>query len=316
MSITVFLTLFTVLISLLIGISGFFVLKNTVKEELIENRISKVINASDSVVKIKNKQKSESLLISFVLFVGKKFSDTGILNTKTLDSIKSAVQVAGFRDNTAYALLIGAKIILSIGLPVVFLLLAMTFDLPMAKLIISACCGMVLGLLSPEWALRAFRRRYQNLLRAGMADALDLLVICVDSGLGLESAIARVALEMRETYPLLSHEFHITSQDIQINPDIEASIRSLATRTKVDSIQRLANTLIQSLVYGTPLASSLHTLAGELRHQTLVDFEERASKLSTKMTVPMILFILPALIVVVIGPSIGHLENAFAHLGK
>lgn len=128
--------------------------------------------------------------------------------------------------------------------------------------------------------------------------------------------MARVAIEMSENYPILSREFMTTGQDLQLNPDVEAALRDFAARTGIDETGRFSKTLIQSVVYGTPLSQSLHTLSDEMRAQALANFEETAAKLPTKMTVPMIMFILPALMVVIIGPSVGPVMAALGSMHK
>jgi tight adherence protein C len=168
----------------------------------------------------------------------------------------------------------------------------------------------------PEFVVSNLKSKYQAAIRSGMPDALDLMVISVDSGLALESAIARVAIEMSESYPILSREFMTTGQDLQLNPDVEHALRDFSIRTGIEETNRFSKTLIQSVVYGTPLSQSLHTLSKEMRAQALVNFEETAAKLPTKMTVPMILFILPALMVVIIGPSIGPVVTALSGMSK
>lgn len=307
-----------VIIETILVICGFFIIScgyivavDLYQREKASDRIKFALDNGASVIPAK---RQEPFWYRLPIQIGQWFADTGLLNTRTLEGMQAAVNAAGFRGQTAYVLLIGSKIVLGLGLPIILSVIAIGLGYPLIFDIGAGVAGAVVGLLAPEWSLRWFKTRYQKAIENGIADALDLLVICIDSGLGIETAIMRVAVEMQDSYPMISSEFRLTSQDLQISPDVEQSLRNLAQRCQVESVERLANTLIQSVVYGTPLSSSLHQLADDLRAKSLARFEEEASKLPSKMTVPMILFILPSLITVVIGPSIGPLMKSLSHM--
>jgi tight adherence protein C len=141
-------------------------------------------------------------------------------------------------------------------------------------------------------------------VEAGVADALDMLVICADAGLALEAGLARVSQELAVLNPALAQELTQTSRELSIGSDMRHAMESLGARTGLDPLRRLATTLAQSLQYGTPLTQALRTLSAELRQEALILFEERAGRLPTLMTIPMILFILPCVFLIVAGPAI------------
>lgn len=295
-----------------------FVSFDWLRDTRLDDQITAIVARKNGIMlPVSSKQrKTTSQATSFTRRVGELVTRSGILSGSNLSDIKAAVRLAGFRDNSAYTILIGTKIVGAIGLPLVFGLTGLSFRLPLIAVAILAVTGLILGLLMPEWSLRFFRSRYEAAVQDALPDTLDLLVICVDSGLGLESALTRVAAEIQHGYPVLSAEIKITSQDLQINPDVEAALKNFANRVQISGISRLVNTLVQSIVYGTPLSKSLHILSGEMRQETLAAFEERATKLPTKMTVPMILFILPALMTIIMGPALHNVLATMSNMSK
>ncbi|HQU03029.1 MAG TPA: type II secretion system F family protein, partial [Acetobacteraceae bacterium] len=134
--------------------------------------------------------------------------------------------------------------------------------------------------------------------------ALDMLVICADAGLALESALVRVAGELRGMNAPLADELTQTSRELQMSADMRTALQNLGDRTGIEVLKRLATTLIQSLQYGTPLTQAMRSLSAEMRQEALIKFEERAAKLPVLLTIPMILFNLPCLFMIMAGPAI------------
>jgi tight adherence protein C len=148
------------------------------------------------------------------------------------------------------------------------------------------------------------RKRHLTEVERAVPDALDMLVICADAGLALEAGLARVSQELAMLSPALAMELTQTSRELQIGADMRLAMEALGQRTGLDTLKRLSSTLTQSLQYGTPLTQALRSLSAELRQEALVKFEERAGRLPTLMTIPMILFILPCVFLIVAGPAI------------
>ena len=151
-------------------------------------------------------------------------------------------------------------------------------------------------------------------LRRGVPDALDLMVVCAEAGLGLESAVERVAQEMTQSNRPVGLEFLILSREMRILPDRRAALTNLAERTGQPALKRLAGTIAQTLKYGTPLSQGLRSLAAEMRHERMIQFEERAGKLPALLVMPMMLFILPCLFIIVLGKPGTDLVNALGSL--
>jgi tight adherence protein C len=141
-------------------------------------------------------------------------------------------------------------------------------------------------------------------LRKQLPDALDLLVICAEAGLSLDAALTRVARELGGSAPQLADEFGLTSVELGFLPNRRQALLNLAKRTDLASVRGVVNTLVQTERYGTPLAHALRVLAAEFRDERMLKAEEKAARLPATLTVPMILFILPTLFLVLIGPAI------------
>ena len=163
---------------------------------------------------------------------------------------------------------------------------------------------MLAGVILPEIYLKNLADKRRDKLRKGLPDALDLMVICAEAGLSLDSALKRVAKEMALSSPEIADEFGLTSIEIGFLPDRAQALKNLMRRCDLPGIRGLVNTLMQSERYGTPLAQSLRVLSAEYRNERLMRAEEKAARLPAVMTVPLIVFVLPPLFVVLIGPAI------------
>ena len=148
-------------------------------------------------------------------------------------------------------------------------------------------------------------------IRKGLPDALDLLVICAEAGLTVDAAFNRVSRELGKAYPELGDEFQLTAIELSFLTERRMAFENLATRVKLDAIRGVVTTMIQTEKYGTPLASALRVLSAEFRHERMMRAEEKAARLPAIMTVPLILFILPVLFVVILGPAACSISQAF-----
>lgn len=149
-------------------------------------------------------------------------------------------------------------------------------------------------------------------IRKGLPDALDLLVICAEAGLTVDAAFNRVAKELGKAYPELGDEFSLTAIELSFLTERRQAFENLATRVKLDAVKGVVTTMIQTEKYGTPLASALRVLSAEFRNERMMRAEEKAARLPAIMTVPLILFILPVLFVVILGPAACSISKAFS----
>ncbi len=168
--------------------------------------------------------------------------------------------------------------------------------------------GLVAGSLigsykAPDLWLKNKINKRSSAVRKGLPDALDLLVICAEAGLTVDAAFNRVARELGKAYPELGDEFALTSIELGFLTDRRSAFENLANRIDLEAVRGVVTTMIQTEKYGTPLASALRVLAAEFRNERMMRAEEKAARLPAIMTVPLILFILPVLFIVILGPA-------------
>jgi tight adherence protein C len=162
---------------------------------------------------------------------------------------------------------------------------------------------LILAYKAPDIWLKNKINKRTSAIRKGLPDALDLLVICAEAGLTVDSAFSRVARELGKAYPELGDEFALTSIELGFLTDRRSAFENLAQRINLDAVRGVVTTMIQTEKYGTPLASALRVLAAEFRNERMMRAEEKAARLPAIMTVPLILFILPVLFIVILGPA-------------
>jgi tight adherence protein C len=175
--------------------------------------------------------------------------------------------------------------------------------------------GLVAGTLllsykAPDIWLKNKVTKRTHAIRKGLPDALDLLVICAEAGLTVDAAFGRVARELGKGYPELGDEFALTSIELGFLTDRRLAFENLAKRIDLDSVRGVVTTMIQTEKYGTPLASALRVLSAEFRNERMMRAEEKAARLPAIMTVPLILFILPVLFIVILGPASCSIHDA------
>lgn len=215
---------------------------------------------------------------------------------------------AGLRSRDAVGVFLAAKL----SLPMVFGIVAglmlfgfgMGGDLPGLLKLALGCLAAGLGYIAPDLYCRNRSDKRKVILRRALPDALDLMVICTEAGLNLDSAFQRVAREFHKGCPELADELDLTAVELGFLAERRDALTNLDRRTDLPGVAALTGTLIQAERYGTPLAQSLRVLAAEMRDQRLMKAEEKAARLPAILTVPMVTFILPALFIVLIGPGI------------
>jgi tight adherence protein C len=186
---------------------------------------------------------------------------------------------------------------------IIFVILSVTAESASNALLIGLAIAVVPAVLVPIYRQRETNAHRQRLERQ-VPDALDLLVVCTEAGLSLDSAFQRISKELWMTAAELAHEFSITSAELALLPDRRSAIANLARRTESPSLRVLTSSLIQTERYGTPVARALRVLADEMRDRRMLRAEAKAARLPAVMTIPLIVFILPTLFVVIIGPAL------------
>ncbi|WP_373186002.1 type II secretion system F family protein [Halopseudomonas sp.] len=227
--------------------------------------------------------------------------------------IAQELRRAGKRSPGAINLFFGLRLLLLVVPPLLVLLLVVPFvRLDPLVSVMLMICSSIMGYLLPRYWLEKTIKRRTRLLRRGLPDALDLLVVCSEAGLGLAAAIQRVARDLEISHPELANELHMFGLQSRAGMDSKAALRDLEERTGVDDIRGLVTTLLQSMRFGTSIAMTLRLYAAELRDKRTQEAEEKAAMVSTKMLFPLIFCVFPSFFVVALGPP---LLGAMAALG-
>jgi tight adherence protein C len=186
------------------------------------------------------------------------------------------------------------------------------YDLPPAARLATIGGGLLLGFVLPDVVVKNAISKRRDKTRKSLPDALDLMVICAEAGLSLDAMLKRVADEFAQGGPELADELVLTSIEFGFLPDRKQALVNLNLRTDQPGIRALCNALNQCEKFGTPLALSMRVLSAEFREERMLKAEEKAARLPALLTVPMIVFILPPLFIVLLGPAILRLVDAFS----
>jgi len=243
--------------------------------------------------------------------LGQLILRSGLLSASTRSELEHTLAATGLRGANGLGVYIGAKIMLIAGLPLLTIVLVHNGQWSGKIATIAPAAAGIVGLMAPDWLLNQKRKRYQARLEAGLPDALDMMVICAQAGLGLGPGVVRVAVELQNAHWEVAQELAQTANELQVNSDPRVALTNLGTRTGIDGYKRLGTTLVQTMQYGTPLTEALRTLSAEMRQDALTVFEARAARLPVLLTMPTILFILPCVFLIAGGPAIIQIMRAF-----
>lgn len=230
-----------------------------------------------------------------------------VLQESQIKTIQQKLAHAGYRNKELAVLIIGARAILPLVVGAVMAVLIYVVEFwpdwtPMNRLM--AFAGSVfLAYKGPELYLSNKAAKRTKEIQKGLPDALDLLVICAEAGLTVDAAFNRVAKELGRAYPELGDEFALTAIELSFLNERRMAFNNLAYRVDLEAVKGVVTTMIQTERYGTPLASALRVLSAEFRNERMMRAEEKAARLPAIMTVPLIVFILPTLFVVILGPA-------------
>ncbi len=240
---------------------------------------------------------------------------TRLYSQKEIAALEGMIAASGLNPRRMLPVVLGGKMLLMVAIPLSAAIYCYLFTPSVVTRIVVIAISVPVGMLGPDWILGTIRRPYNAALQRGIIDALDLLVVCSEAGLGLESALERVAREIQHANRPTAAALTCLLDELRVLPDRREAFANFGRRTGVDGLQRLATMLAQSLNYGTPLAQALRAVAADLRRERMLRLEERAAKLPAKLVLPLILFILPCLIVVLVGSSFLRLFDALSSTG-
>lgn len=231
-----------------------------------------------------------------------------------LQQVNQRLTMAGLHQNQAALIFFGVKLLLALAAVLLGWLIFWPLDLNFVGLLTAQLASVFVGLMMPNiWLDRRIKHR-QKQLRDAFPDALDLLVICVEAGLGLTAAIERVAKELKFSHPELADELARVNIEIRAGVDRETALKNLAPRTGLSEIRGLASLLVQTLQFGTSIAETLRVYSAEFREARMQRAQERAATLGTRLIFPLIFCEFPAFFAVAVGPAVLRIAEALKQL--
>jgi tight adherence protein C len=235
---------------------------------------------------------------------------------KERSRVSRLLMQAGYRSPQAFTVFYGTKALLLAALPVTVLVVSSFFPrLTSAAVLAYAAAGGFLGWLLPSmWLDRRVLKR-QRALRVGFPDALDLLVVCVEAGLGLAPALQRVADEVSVSHPELGAELALVNAEMRAGVERTDALKNLAERTGLSDIRGLVTLMVQTMRFGTSIADALRIYSAEFRDKRMQAAEEQAAKIGTKMIFPLVFCLFPSFFLVAVGPAAIRLYEAFKTMG-
>lgn len=223
-------------------------------------------------------------------------------NPKDLNVMQRRLIRAGMRSPDALKMVYGAKVLFGLLMPIIAIYLMSGSDAEPFNKTLFVIASVAAGFFGPNEYVKIRSNKRQHQIRRGMPNALDLMVVCVESGLGLDQAIMQVAKELEHAHPEVSEEFALVNLELKAGKRRVDALRNLAERSTVDELKKLVAVLIQADRFGTSIAASLRGHADFMRIQARQIAEEKAAKLGVKLVFPIFFCILPSLFVVTVGP--------------
>jgi tight adherence protein C len=279
-----------------------------------EQRLSRLLDPQAAGLVAENQLKrQEQFQAKVTAAAGKLGRSLRPSNAQELGKIRIKLLNAGFRQEAAVAVYFGLKLIgLLIALAVAFPLCFLQFGIMQTTLIVTVVASAVAFYL-PNLIVGKLRKRRSEAIFLGLPDALDLMVVCVEAGLGLDAAMRRVTTELSLNSPVICEEFSIANFQLQMGRSRRDVLRDLGTRTGVDDVRALGAVIIQADKFGSSIASALRVQSDAMRLRRRQLAEEQAAKTSVKIMLPLIFFIFPAVFVVLVGPAIMRIATVMSN---
>jgi tight adherence protein C len=261
-------------------------------------------------VQRRRRQSSAEKLRDVIRILGERVESGGV----DLDGLSKRLIQAGYWGPEAVRVFLGVRVMAAAGLAVGTVVVGAIFDARILAILLMTTWNAILGWLIPGWYL-AYRRRARRMeIQLVLADALDLLVACVEAGMGLNQAIVRVSDELRNVSLALAEELTMVNLEIRAGQPRAQALRNFAERAGTEDIRGLVSTLVQTERFGTSIGRALRVQAETLRQKRRQRAEEAAAKTTIKLLFPLVLFVFPALFVVVLGPGVIQVVTALLEI--
>ncbi len=228
--------------------------------------------------------------------------------------LQKQLMQAGFRSPGAPLTYRTIQLFTLAGLPALVAIACAVLARPLSSATLYILGAFVVGFFLPRYALRRMIRSRQQLVRWGLADALDLMVISIEAGLGLNAAMVKVSTELREAHPDICDEFEMANLEMRVGRDREEALRNLAERTGVDDLRSLVAMLIQTDKFGTSIARAIRAFSDSLRTKRRQRAEQAAQKAAVKLLFPLACFLFPTLFIALLGPAALQLMDTLGQM--
>ena len=228
--------------------------------------------------------------------------------------VQKELMNAGFRSEGGPVIYRAVQLLSLAGFPAAVALGCAVLGRPLGSALVLIVAAFGVGAYLPRFVLRRMIARRQLRLRWGLADALDLMVVSIEAGLGLNAALVRVGEELKAVHPDISEEFELTNLEIRVGRDRDEALRNLAERAGVDDLKSLVAMLIQADRFGTSIARAVRVYADSLRTKRRQRAEQAAQKAAVKLLVPLALFLFPTLFIIILGPAALNLMDTFGSM--
>jgi len=272
--------------------------------EAMSKRIAALVTPSDKQRGLKSTLKQTGFSLGVVV---EQFERLLPKSQAEVSIVQQRLIRAGFRKDPAVKLFYGAKVLV----PLALCTIALVSGIGNRNTFLVYAAALGLGFLAPDFWLGKMISKRQSRIRLGLPDVLDLLVICIEAGLGLDQATARTAKELSRSQPAISDELGIVVLEQRAGRPRSDAWRHMAERTDVDIVRNLVTMLVQSEQFGTSVAKTLRTHSDTLRTQRVQTIEELAAKTTVKLIFPLVLFIFPCLFLVTVGPAVILMSESF-----
>ena len=265
---------------------------------------------SNAVMGVSGQATSSQDMIGWISSIGTRYRR--FYAEENLGQLRTVLQSSGFNHYRTLPIWIGVKTVSMFLFPILALLAAELSGSQPMDVLIFTLFGVAFGIMGPRLMLWVLKRRFDAALRLGTPDTIDLLVVCSEAGMGLESGLERVAEEMSASNPAMARVLRGLLDDLRIAPNRAEAFEKLGSIS--DGLRRFGTMVSQSLQYGTPLSQALRSIAADLRQERITKLEERAHKLGAKLTIPMVLFLLPSMFVILGASPFLHLIRSFKQI--
>jgi tight adherence protein C len=228
--------------------------------------------------------------------------------------LQKELMQAGFRSSLAPSVYRASQLLLMVGLPAAYLMFWLTLARPMSEAYLPALIAFCVGFILPRFILNRLKASRQLRITWGLADALDLMVITMEAGLGLNAAMLRVCEELKDVHPDISKEFELANLEIRVGRERSEALRNLAERTGVEDLNSLVAMMIQADRFGTSIARAVRVYSNSLRTQRRQRAEQAAQKAAFKLLLPLGALLFPTMFIIILGPALLNISDMLGGL--